>query len=349
MMSLRERIRTGLLGGVPDRVPLHCRARMLPLGAEGDWARHLGWGILSSHSGLRVRLDGCQERWEDTEHQGRACERQVIATAAGELSSLSMSYRSGRFTLERFFKGPGDYAPLLAMIQAMRYEPDYAGFDKARAELGDAGYLYSYMGYDPLHEIVIRWMGVETFSYEWADRRSMVLQLYDALAAKHREMYAIVAAGPAEFVAYGANIQPNIVGRARFAEYYLPCYQEFGALLHARGKRLGAHMDDKTRDLADLIALCPWDVMEAFAVPPDGDVSVAQARVLWPGRVISLNFPSGLQHSSTGEIKAATRRFVREAGPAQGILISLTEDYPPELERDLFTNIAQAATDMPFE
>ena len=346
MMTLRERIRCGLLGGVPDRVPLHCRSRMLSLGPEGQWARDLGWGVLGSHSGFRVHLEGCDERWEDVVHEGRPCQRQIISTPAGELSTLSMLYRDGRFTLERFFKGPADYPALLAMVEAMRYEPNYEGFDRASAVLGDQGYLYSAVGYDPMHEIMIRWLGVETFAFEWADRRAQILGLYEALSAKHEEMYRLVAAGPAEFVTYGANIQPNIVGRRRFAQYYLPRYQSFGTLLHARGKRLGAHMDDKTRTLADLLADCPWDVMEAFAVAPDGDVTVAEARALWPGRVISLNFPSGLQYAPPEEIRAATRQFIREAGSTQGILISLTEDYPAELGKPLFTNIALGVMDM---
>ncbi len=346
MMTLRERLRCGLLGGTPDRVPLHCRSRMLSLGPEGQWARDLGWGVLSSRPGFRLRLEGCLERWEEAEHEGRPCRRQIIETPAGALTSLSVPYHGGEYIVERYFKGQADYRLLHAMVEAMRYEPDYEGFVRAKANLGDAGYCYSYVGYDPMHEIMIRWMGVETFAFEWADRRGQLLDLYEALAAKHREMYRLVAKGPAEFVAYGANIQPNIVGRERFAGYYLPRYQEFGELLHAHGKRFGAHLDDKTGALADLIAQCPWDVLEAFAVVPDGDVTVAEAQRLWPGRVLSINFPSRLQHAAPEEMRAAARHFIREAGSTRGILLSLTEDYPPELERTLFRQIALAVEDM---
>jgi hypothetical protein len=197
-----------------------------------------------------------------------------------------------------------------------------------------------------MHEIMIRMMGVEAFSYEWADNRKQVLALHEALRERHREMYSIVAAGPAEFVTYGANIQPGIVGRTRFQEYYMPCYQELGELLHSQGKRLGAHMDDKTKGLADLIAACPWDVMEAFAVSPDGDVSVAEARELWPGRVISLNFPSALHLAPPEDIQRATRQFIEEAESTQGILISLTEDYPQDCAEKIFVNIAQVVREM---
>lgn len=342
-MTLRERIRTGLLGGTPERVPLHYRGRMLPTPDERAWARGLGWGLMSSHTAFRLTYEGCSERWEDEPHEGRLCQRQIIETPAGTLTALSVPYaHGGRFTIEHLFHGPQDYPALLARVQAMRYAPDYEGFAAATSREGEDGYVYSALGYDPLHEIMIRMMGVEAFCFEWADRREQVLELYEALCARHREMYRIVAQGPAEFLTYGGNIQPPIVGRARFAEYYLPRYQELGTLVHERGKRLGAHLDDRTRPLADLMARCPWDVLEAFAVAPDGDVTVAEARALWPGRVVSLSFPSALHHASAQEIRQTTRQFVREAGGTQGLLISLTEDYPKECQAKLFESIALA-------
>jgi hypothetical protein len=347
MLTLCERIRRGLLGGMPDRVPLHCRARMLSSGPEGDWARELGWGIMNSASCLRLRREGCDERFEEVQQDGRMLVRQIIDTPAGQLTSLAIPYHhGGRFTIEHLFKGPADYAPLLAWIQSMRYGPAYERFVEASNELGDKGYCYSALGYDPMHEIMVRMMGVETFGYEWADHQERVLELYEALCDRHREMFRVVAEGPVEFFTYGANIQPNIVGRQRFAAYYMPMYQQLGALLHGKGKRLGAHIDDKSRSLADLMAQCPWDVMEALAVIPDGDITVRDARALWPGRALSLNFPSGLQMAGAEAIREATRQFIREAGAIEGLLISLTEAQPAELEQMIFTSIALGVDDM---
>ena len=86
--------------------------------------------------------------------------------------------------------------------------------------------------------------------------------------------------------------------------------------------------------------------MEAFAAAPDGDMTLAEAGAAWPGRVISMNFPSKLHHASEAEIKAATRQYIAEADQTGGLLISLTEDFPEDCERKMFIAIAKAVREV---
>ncbi len=342
-MTARERIRAGFLGQTPDRVPLHCRMRMAPLDQASQWIRDLGWGVVSSHPGWRLKLSGCTETWREESIAGHRARRRTITTPAGVLTSLEANYyHGGTITLEHLFKNAADYPALLAYVEALIYEPAYAAFIKESERLGDDGYCFSWTGYDPMHEIMMRFMGIEMFAYEWLEHQTKVLEIYEALCNAHRRMYQVVAAGPAEVVTYGGNIQPNVVGRDRFARYYKPCYQDFASVLHSRGKRLGAHLDDKTRHLADLIAECGWDIFEAFAVAPDGDVSLREAQELWPQAVISLNFPSALHHASEAQIRQAVKEYLTDAATPQNLLISLTEDFPENVASRLFTSIAEA-------
>jgi len=342
-LTPRERIRAGFLNQPVDIVPLHCRLRMAPLEAQYQWVRDLGWGVVDAPASVLEQYVGCSDVWASEQQNGRACRRRTVMTPAGSLSALETTNAAGGTApLEHLFKDEKDYPALLAMIRSLHYEPAYAQWATAQDRLGDLGYAYAWVGYDPMHEIMVRLMGVETFCYEWADNQDRVLELYHALREKHREMFRIVAAGPAELVVYGGNIQPTVVGRERFAAYYVPIYQEFGEMLHAAGKRFGAHLDDATGHLKDLIADCPWDVIEAWAVAPDGDMSVAEARAIWPGRVLSLNFPSKLHHAPEADVRSATRRFIAEAGSGPGLLISLTEDFPREVETTFFRAIAEA-------
>ena len=343
-MTSRDRIRCGLLGLPTDRVPLHCRLRMAPLTPEYQWVRDRGWGVVGGHPTFDVQFDDCAVRHDQVTERGLPCLRRTIATPAGMLTDLDTANAAGgRATLEYLFKDERDYPALLAWFRSFRYTPAYDAFQRAAAHLGEHGYAYAWCGYDPMHEIMVKTMGIEAFIFEWIDRQEQVLNLYHALLERHREMFRIVAEGPAEFVTYGGNIQPSIVRPSQFAAHYLPVYQEFGGRLHANGKRLGAHVDDATRSLVDHMARCPWDVMEAFAVAPDGDMTLAEAGAAWPGRVISMNFPSKLHHASEAEIKAATRKYIAEADHTGGLLISLTEDFPKECERKMFTVIAEAA------
>lgn len=79
---------------------------------------------------------------------------------------------------------------------------------------------------------------------------------------------------------------------------------------------------------------------------PDGDMSLIEAGTAWPRRVISMNFPSKLHHASEADIKNATRQYLAEAGHTGGLLISLTEDFPKEYQRKIFTSIAKAAQEV---
>ncbi len=346
-MTPRERIRNGLLGLPTDRIPLHCRLRMAPLTPEFRWVRELGWGVVGGHPTFDTRYDGCTVSHELVTERDLPCTRRTITTPDGILTDLdTMNAVGGRATLEYLFKDESDYPALSAWFRSFRYIPAYEAFHGAAERLGEAGYAYAWCGYDPMHEIMVKVMGVEKFIYEWMDRQDRVMELYHALLDRHRTMFSIVAEGPAEFITYGGNIQPTIVSPSLFEAYYLPVYQEFGEQLHARGKRLGAHVDDATRSLSSLMARCPWDVMEAFAAAPDGDMSLAEAGAAWPKRVISMNFPSKLHHASEADIKTATRRYIAEADRTGGLLISLTEDFPKVCERRIFTAIAKAVLEV---
>jgi len=205
-VTLGERIRCGLMGGTPDRVPLHCRIRMAPLTPESQWIRDLGWGVLQSHPGFVESVDGCRQKRIETMHGDSPCTRHALDTPAGCLSSLTVPYaHGGTFTLEHLFKGPEDYPALMAMVRAIRYEPAYDAFSQAAERVGKAGYCYTAAGKDPMHKIMMEMMGIETFCYEWADRRERVLELYEALAEKHREMYGILRLPTGIFYAQGVK------------------------------------------------------------------------------------------------------------------------------------------------
>jgi hypothetical protein len=348
-MTLRELISSALKGGEPERIPLHCRIRFALSSPEREWLKDLGWGIMDHPPVFSKKYKDCVVNETAFLKNGQQLILREMETNQGVLRSVGKPCYPNEYPwsgstvfLEYLFKTPDDYPAILSIINSICYEADYDEFLKIDNQLGDTGYSYCWAGYDPMHEIALEIMGVEKFSYEWADNRKRVLELYEALSEKHRMMYRLVSKSPAELVIYGGNIQPSFVSPKRFESYYLPCYEEFGAILHATGKRMGAHLDDKSRNLSELFIRCPWDVMEALAVIPDGDISIAEARKLWPNRVLSILFPSKALHLSSIEIQELTRKFVKEAGSTKGFLISLTEEIPEECKQRVFSSISQA-------
>jgi hypothetical protein len=83
------------------------------------------------------------------------------------------------------------------MIHDTCYEPCYEEFRTAQEWKGEDVILRANIGLTPLHQIMIGWMGVETFAVEWAERRDEALKLYHALADQHRRLFPLIAQSPA--------------------------------------------------------------------------------------------------------------------------------------------------------
>jgi hypothetical protein len=87
-------------------------------------------------------------------------------------------------------------------------------------------------------------------------------------------------------------------------------------------------MDGKLMALKDLIAKTDLDVIEAFTPPPMGDLSLEEARVLWRGKIISLNFPESLFLEGSNVVQKHILSLLREASPGDRFILSITEDIP---------------------
>ena len=92
--------------------------------------------------------------------------------------------------------------------------------------------------------------------------------------------------------------------------------------------------------LLRVIADCPVDIIEAFNPEPDGDVSVAEARQAWPGKVLSINFPSSVHLASQARIRRMAIDLLRQAAPGQGFVVGITENVPADVLVESLTTIA---------
>jgi hypothetical protein len=169
-----------------------------------------------------------------------------------------------------------------------------------------------------------------------------VLALYHALMEKRRRIFELLLDSPAEYVIVEANISVDIVGRKRFAEYYVPAIEEACEVLHAKGKLAGAHLDGNNRLLAPLVAGTSLDFIESFTPPPDCDLGIREARAVWPGKALYCNFPSSVHLSGTESVRARARALITEAAPGAGFILGVLEDVPPT---DTLLPLAEAVRD----
>ncbi len=308
---------------------------MIPQCSAEREMRNRGLCILRYEDVFKVRRPNVkttkQTYWED----GKELVRTVHETPAGTLTMLQEPAGFTSWTHERMFKGPDDYKAILFYVQDECYEPAYEQFTQAEQAFGGDAIFRTWIGLEPLQTLISGdIMGMEDFCMEWMDRRDEVLKISEAVAANRRKIYPIVADSPAGHVNYGGNVTPEIIGLENFEKYYVPHYNEAAEVLHKGGKLVGVHFDANCKLLSNAIAGTDLDYIEAFTPAPDLDMTLAEARDAWPGKVIWMNFPSSLHLKTDAEVEAATVDLLNEAGTPDGLIMGITEDIPPHRWRD---------------
>ena len=338
MMTARQRVETALLGQWADKVPFtaYCN-KFFPSQVERE-LRNDGFCIVE-HRVPAFTVHTPDVTWEAIHYRdddGTLCIRNAYRLPQGTLTEMSKQLPEHPripgellpWHKEYLFKGPDDYALLEFMIRNRRYEPTYEALRKAQEQAGDDAIFILPLGYSPLQVIINDLMGLERFAVEWHYRREEVLELYQALVEDHRKFYPLAAESPALAVDYCGNVASEIIGLDRFRKYLLPCYNELADLLHERGKLLGVHLDANNRGIASAIAESHIDYVEAFSPYPSTDMSVADARVAWPDKVLWINFPPTAFLEPPERVEAITRQILREAKPGNRFLIGITEAVP---------------------
>lgn len=330
-LTPRERVEKALLFEDVDHVPFTVYECMIPQCEAERIMRNEGLCICQRGPGVYgSRSPGITSETHTYVENGRTRTRTVTHTPKGDLTQVVEPAGFTSWTLEKPFKGPEDYAALVALTEAQDYYPAYDAWIKKDREMGGDAVMRGGVGYSPLQHIIHRVMGVEVFAIEWMERRDEVLKLYDALVENRRRLYPILAESPCKWFNYGGNVSPEIVGEERFREYYVPNYEEFAEVLHAGGKKVGVHFDANTRVIADAIADTSLDYIEAFSPAPDTDMRVAEARAAWPDKALWINYPSSVFLRSDEEMERVTVEMLKEAAPGNGFLIGITEDMPPD-------------------
>jgi len=282
---------------------------------------------------VRESFPSCRAETTRYEEGGVPLVRQDIRTPAGDLYAVRQPAGFTTWTRKHFFTNPNDYKPLAYYLNDTRIEPADAGrLVELDRRAGPCGIVRGSWGLEPLQALISSYMGTQTFCLEWMDRRDEVLKLYDILVAKRRLAYPIAARAPAcvGHFNYGGNVVPEIVGPDTFRRYYVPHYQEAAGELHKHGKKIGVHFDANCGLFKDAIAQTNLDYIEAFTPAPDTDMTVREAREVWPDKVLWINFPSSLHLKGPDAVARTTVDLIREAEPPAGFLIAITEDVPAE-------------------
>ncbi len=339
-MTPKQRVMTALNGGKIDKVPFTIYQQKIPQCAAERELRNRGACIVWRGGVYSVHRPNVKTTQTITSESGKRMIRTTHETPVGTLTELVEPAGFTSWHREYMFKGPDDYAAMRFMFADEQYEANYGPFAKTQADLGEDFVCRANMGQLPLLQLMTgHMMSMQDYCMEWMDHRDEILAIYDVLVANQRKAYPLVAGGPAAFANFGGNVVPEVTSPADFREYFLPHIQEAAGILHAGGKKIGCHLDANCGPHAELIAESNLDYVEAFTPAPDTDMTLAEARAAWPGKVLWLNYPSSMHLKSDAAVEAGAFELLDSLDSVDGVIMAITEDLPEGRWRDSFRAI----------
>jgi len=220
-----------------------------------------------------------------------------------------------------------DYEPVIFMIKDTIFQADYSGYSNSVRDLGEDGIVRG-SGIEPPLEDVVRYIGAANVEEEQRTHPKQLAKLLEALEQRTERLLPLIEDSPAEFIPVGE--MNNSWTPELFKEYVLPFYRKYLPRLHGKGKICA--LDARTLKLKmfrDLISQTGINVIEGFAPPPIGDLSLEEAIATWGSDItIWLNFPETILFDSPEKTKEYTINLLNSDATGGALVIGLTSMKP---------------------
>ncbi len=348
-MTPKERILAVLNGEEPDKTPVCVYAQMLSQ-YPGGWYQRLkkrGLGLIRPGGFFKPvwaltagrpnpRLPNVKYTLTEYVDKGVWKSRQTFETPVGSVSGVWMANPIAHASFvetpeEYLIKQPSDWRVINYIIKGIldRLTPSYKSFSRAEDEVVDDGVTIIFLGYTAWQRAWIELAGPERAVIDFHEQSDEVQEYIDLHKRWHTRLAEFAAGSPAKFVDIGENIS-DMTSPNYYREYCKPIYEIYSKQLEGTGKVLGVHMDGRLGNLKKEIAETPINIIESFAVPPTGDVSLAEVRAIWPDKMIFMNTASHLAWAEPAEVREFYEALAEEWGSKKGLLLELSEQLPME-------------------
>lgn len=325
-----------LLAGEPVEQPVYAAYDWFVKNRpQVDWPRlfALGLGQINHANLVRHEHPNFAISETTTEWEGRSRRDVRLITDRGELHEWYL----GEWRQEHFIKSPEDYRIMARALEGVRVLPDPTAFQASEAALGDGGITVGQVaglgsGRTPLMVLQIDWVGLEQWSLDLATEEPAMMELLEAMNAIKLEEIRGAAQSPARQIKLWENLSIETMGPRYYRQYLVPLYRQILDILNAAGQRLLVHYDGKLRSIAADIAALDIDGIDSFTEPPEGDLTVAEARAAWPDKFLWLHPNLGWYQLSPDDLADNICRAWRASGPTRACLM-ISEDIPPGWER----------------
>jgi len=245
--------------------------------------------------------------------------------------------------IEKFYiSSLEDYKIMQYLVENTIFRSNSKEFQTRQQDLAEDGVLLARVDRSPFQKLLIELAGPERFLMDLQTEPEPVLGLLGALYRRMDEVFAMVCESEAEVIWQPDNISCDMTPPTLFKRFCMPYYTKHAVRLHGHDKVFLVHMDGRLRAIKEMIAQCPIDGVESFSLPEiGGDLTLAEARAAWPGKLVLPNFPSSLATQDERTITAFLEELLGNLGSYSPFMLQVSEDIPPETWQHLLPLICK--------
>ncbi len=266
---------------------------------------------------------------ETQSKQGGEVRRDVrLVTDRGELHEWYL----GEWKQEHFIKTSADYATMAHALEGVRVMADEKPFLDSEASLGNRGITVGELqgidrGRTPLMALQVDWVGLEQFSMDLADELPELENLLEVMKEIKLEEIRQAVKTPVKQIKLWENLSIETLGPTYYQRHLVPLYKQILEMMNQAGKRLLVHYDGQLKAIADDIANLDIDGIDSFTEPPEGNLTTAEARNLWPDKFLWQNINLGWYEMPKQELRKNIERVIKDAGHRRQCLM-ISEEVP---------------------
>jgi hypothetical protein len=216
--------------------------------------------------------------------------------------------------------------------------PAYDEYLQKEEAIRPYGVGMAFAGRTPNQTILVDLVGLENYAFHLFDLEEGMMALYEALLINFRKRVEMIAGGPGKFVSVLENFTAETIGPRRFNQLLVPVYESCFPILQQAGKVVGTHYDGQLAACKKQIAKAPIDLIESLTPPPEGDMTLAECRSVWPDKLFWSNINVACYELPENELKDEILRRVEEAAPdGRKLAFEVSEQYPDNWKVSLHT------------
>ncbi|MCP4166056.1 MAG: hypothetical protein GY759_09210 [Chloroflexi bacterium] len=326
--SIRQRLQQAI-AGEPVQKPVFAVYDWFVRNRPLDWNAlfQQGLGQINHADVIRYRRPHLEiiESTREVEGQIRRDVRWI--TDIGELHEWYL----GEWRQAYLIKNEHDYRLMARAWQDAVIELCDDAFDASEDAVSTGGITVAQLDRTPFQVIQIDYAGLERFSYDIADQIPGLMDLLELMNEVKLEEFRAVRHSAATQIKLWENLSIETMGPVAYRRYLVPLYEKIFAILEGSDKKLQVHYDGKMRIIAEDIKRLPFDGIDSLTPLPEGDLSVAEARALWPDKFLWLHPSLSLYDLPPKALIQAVQNMARDAG-ANRYCLMISEEAPSNWE-----------------